>query len=309
MRPPFVLGTDFAGVVVHAPADSPFKPGEHVFGGARGAFAEYVAVSKEAGAEGAVRKVPREWGLAGATAVGASGPVSYGALVYAGGMRPGEWVLVLGAGGGLGVIACQIARGLGAKVIAVVNTGEGSEGKIKMLKDLGCSAVIGYQNDGWEEQVRAVTPDGKGVHLVYDAVGAITSSIKCCRYAGRVVIVGFAGRGGVMEDLKVNRVLLKSISLVGYVSKDHHPLEWLLLIIKQRFGEHSRNFPSHTKAVWDEFYAMVTAGKIKPVQYAAEYTGLRDIPRALEDMRQRKVWGRAVVKVSDPPAEGTQPRL
>ncbi|KAF2102830.1 zeta-crystallin [Rhizodiscina lignyota] len=290
-RPPFVLGTEFSGIIAYAPASSPFKPGDPVFGTARGAFADYVAV--EAGTEGAVRRVPEAWGLRGAAAVGISGPVSYGALVYAGRMKKGETVLVLGAGGGLGVIAVQIAKQFGARVIAVVNTGAGSEGKVEMLKKLGADAVIGYQKEGWEEEVRKATPDGQGVHLVYDGVGAVLSSIKCCRFGGRVVIVGFAGRGGKMEDLKVNRVLLKQISLVGY-----------------RFGESSRQFPDHAKAVWDEFMQMVSEGKIKPVEYAESYNGLRDIPRALEDMHQRKVWGRAVVKISEEQGvEASRPRL
>lgn len=150
--------------------------------------------------------------------MGNSGVVSYGALVYAGRMKKGETVLILGAGGGLGVLAVQIAKQFGCKVIAVVNTGAGNEGKVEMLKRLGADIVIGYQEKGWEEKVRKATPDRQGVHLVYDSVGAVLNSIRCCRFGGRVVIVGFAGRGGNMEDLKVNRVLLKNISLVGYVS-------------------------------------------------------------------------------------------
>jgi len=212
MKPPFVLGTDFAGVVVYSPALSAFKPGDNVFGVSQGSFAEYITVDAK---NGALRKVPRGWTNREACAVGQSGAVSYGALISAAQLQKGESVLVLGAGGGLGVIACQIALAKGAHVIGIV----GDKRKAALLRRMGVEDVVGYNLPKWEDRVKEIMAEkGKeGVDVVYDAVGMVESSIRCLRYGGRVVIVGFAGREGVMEKLGVNRILLKGVGVVGYV--------------------------------------------------------------------------------------------
>ncbi|KAF1990259.1 NAD(P)-binding protein [Aulographum hederae CBS 113979] len=279
MRPPFILGTDFAGTVVSSPAFSPFKPGDNVFGVAQGAFAEYVSVDVGKG-YGSVRRVPRGWTNAEACAVGVSGAVSYGALAAAAQLQKGETVLVLGAGGGLGVIACQIALAMGAHVIGVV----GDKEKAAVLRRMGVEDVVGYNLPGWEDKVKALMAEkGKeGVDVVYDSVGKVESSLRCLRYGGRVVIVGFAARNGVMEKVGMNRILLKGAGVVGY-----------------RFGEHGRRHPEETEAIWDEFMKMAENGNIKAVVYEERYKGVQDIPRALEDLHVRKVIGRAVVTISE----------
>jgi len=96
------------------------------------------------------------------------------------------------------------------------------------------------------------------------------------------VVVGFAGRGGVMEKLQVNRVLLKAAGVVGY-----------------RFGEQARQDPKAAAGIWSQFDTMVESGEIKPVVYDQPYQGFQDVSRALQDMEERKVWGRAVVTIVD----------
>jgi NADPH:quinone reductase-like Zn-dependent oxidoreductase len=209
VKPPFTLGTEFAGIVLSSPATSAFPPGTRVFGGGLGAFAEEICISADA-----VRRVPVQWTNAQACAVGASGAVSYGALMDVVRVRAGESVLVLGASGGLGVMAVQIAKAVGATVIAVV----GGEEKGRIVERLGADVVVDYRKDGWEERVRQATPDALGVDVVYDAIGAVESGIKCLKYRGRLVIVGFAARGGKMEKVAANRILLKSAMVHGYVS-------------------------------------------------------------------------------------------
>jgi NADPH:quinone reductase-like Zn-dependent oxidoreductase len=122
--------------------------------------------------------------------------------------------LVLGASGGLGVMAVQIAKAVGARVIAVV----GGEEKSRIVERLGADVVVDYRHDGWEERVRQATPGALGVDVVYDAIGAVESGIKCLKYRGRLVIVGFAAREGKMEKVRANRILLKSAMVHGYVS-------------------------------------------------------------------------------------------
>jgi len=144
---------------------------------------------------------------------------------------------------------------------------------------------VRYDQPNWEEEVKKVS-GGEGVNLVYDAVGMVESSLKCCAYGGRVVIVGFAGRHGDMEKVRANRMLLKSASVMGY-----------------RFGEHGRRHPKEVGAIWKAFDDMVENGDIKAVVYEETYKGLSDIPRAMKDLEERKVWGRAVIDIED---EGDQ---
>jgi transcription elongation factor SPT5 len=111
-------------------------------------------------------------------------------------------------------MAVQIAKAVGAKVIAVV----AGEEKAKMLLDIGADGVVDYHEPKWEEKVKALTANNEGVDVVYDSIGAIESGIRCLRYKGRLVIVGFAARGGKIEEVRANRILLKAISVIGYVS-------------------------------------------------------------------------------------------
>ncbi|KAH7078449.1 hypothetical protein FB567DRAFT_502623 [Paraphoma chrysanthemicola] len=273
VKPPFILGNEFAGIVTSAPPNSSFKPGTRVFGNGLGSYAQSICVP-----ETAVRLVPEQWSLAEACAVGASGAVSYGALVGVANVKKGETVLVLGASGGLGVMAIQIAKALGAKVIAVV----GSLEKANVVRSSGADGVVDYHEENWEEKVKTLTKDGEGVDVVYDGIGAVESGVKCLKYRGRLVILGFAARDGNVENIRANRILLKSVMVHGY-----------------RFGEDGRRDPQRTKDVWDGFMSMVEGGAIQPVIYKEEYKGLESITKALNDARMHKAWGRAVLRIDE----------
>ena len=279
VKPPFVLGTEFAGIVTSSPTSSSFKSGTRVFGGGLGSYAETICVP-----ESAVRRVPKQWSLAEACAVGASGAVSYGALVSIAQVKSGETVLVLGASGGLGVMAIQIAKALGAKVIVVV----GSKEKAEVVRRIGADSVVDYHEENWEDKVKALTQDGEGVDVVYDGIGAVESGVKCLKYRGRLVIVGFAARGGNIENIRANRILLKSVMIHGY-----------------RFGEDGRRDPQRTKHVWDGFMRLVEGGKIEPVIYQEDYMGLESVPKALEDAKTHKAWGRAVLRINEEAEKAT----
>jgi NADPH:quinone reductase-like Zn-dependent oxidoreductase len=273
VKPPFILGNEFAGIVTSSPQSSAFKPGTRVFGGGLGSYAESICVP-----ELAVRRVPEQWSLAEACAVGASGAVSYGALVSVAQIKRGESVLVLGASGGLGVMAVQIAKALGARVIAVV----GSEEKADVVRRIGADEAINYHDGKWEDRVKALTEGGEGVDVVYDGIGAVESGVKCLKYRGRLVIVGFAARDGNVENVRANRILLKSVMVHGY-----------------RFGEDGRHDPQRTRDVWDGFMRLVEQGSIQPVIYKEDYRGLESVSKALEDARLHKPWGRAVLRIGE----------
>ncbi|PSN70127.1 NAD(P)-binding protein [Corynespora cassiicola Philippines] len=282
MKPPFILGNEFAGVVLSS--STKFKAGTRVFGGSIGSYAEQICVHEDA-----LRKVPDSWTNAEACAVGASGAISYAALTSITNLKAGQTLLVLGASGGLGVMAVQIAKAIGARVIATA----GDEEKANVLRSIGADQVVDYKSPDWEKQVKSKTDGEEGVHVVYDGIGAVESGIKCLRYRGQLVIVGFAARGGEMESLTMNRVLLKGITLHGY-----------------RFGEDGRRDPSKTKQAWDGFSKLVDQGHIRPVIYRESYDGLEELPRALDDLEKHKVWGRAVLRVNeDAEAESFHHRL
>ena len=123
-------------------------------------------------------------------------------------------MLVLGASGGLGVMAVQIAKAVGARVIAVV----GDEEKAGMVRKLGADAVVSYRDEKWEDGVKELTEGCEGADVVYDSIGAVESGIRCLKYRGRLIVVGFAARNGDVENVRANRILLKSVAVLGYVS-------------------------------------------------------------------------------------------
>jgi NADPH:quinone reductase-like Zn-dependent oxidoreductase len=128
-------------------------------------------------------------------------------------MTAGETVLVHAAAGGLGIMAVQIAAATGCQVIGTAGTDE----KCAYVKQYGATACINYTKENWWELVNKET-DGKGVDLVFDPVGLVDRSLKCIAHRGRIVVVGFAGTEGKIETIAMNRILLKQVSLIGYVS-------------------------------------------------------------------------------------------
>lgn len=275
-HPPFILGYSFAGVVESLPSSQPagheLQTGDRVFGAGIGAFAEFVCVKPDA-----VQKVPAK--LSNEVACAMSGQaVSYASVVHVAKVQAGESVLVSGASGGLGSVCCMVAKAVGAKVIALA----GDEGKAEMMRrDMDVDAVVVMDDDDkGVDRVMELT-DGKGVDVVLDNTGMVNSAIRCLAYMGRIVILGFAARKGVMESVKMNKLLLKSATVVGY-----------------RFGESGRRKPDELKAIWEGYLDMLESGRLKAMLYG-EYRGLKDVGRALGDLQARKVYGKVVVQVAE----------
>lgn len=124
--------------------------------------------------------------------------------------------MIHGAAGGLGLAAIQIAKAIGARVIAAAGTKE----KLEVCKRFGADEFVNYESDEeWWKTVLALTGgrDG-GVDVVFDSVGLVEKSIKRVKPRGRVVVVGFARREGGLEKVAVNRILFKQVKVIGYVS-------------------------------------------------------------------------------------------
>ncbi|KAI1327546.1 zeta-crystallin [Xylariaceae sp. FL0255] len=272
VKPPFVLGLEFAGIVASAPPSSQFVPGDRVFGDWSGSYAEYISIP----ASSSLHRIPAGWDFTHAAGLAATVPVSYGALVPCGKLSKGESVLVHAAAGGLGLAAVQIAKALGCTVIATA----GSEHKCHVAKQYGADCSINYESDTqWWSKIMNLT-GGNGVDVVFDSVGLVERSFKCLAHRGRILVVGFAGREGNMESIRMNRVLLKQAQIIGY-----------------RFGESYRRYPEEKDQIWSQVFEMIDQGKIKPTIYEKEYKGLQAIPEALADIASRKVWGKAIIQV------------
>jgi len=191
--------------------------------------------------------------------------------------KSGETVLVHAAAGGLGLMAVQIAKAMGCVVIGTAS----SASKLAIVKEYGADYAVNYSNEGWVKEVLDIT-GGKGVDVVYDPVGLVGLSLKCLAHFGRILLIGFAGREGNMEKIAMNRLLLRQARVIGY-----------------RFGETNRRRSEETKEVWRGLDRMITRGEIRPTVYGETYVGLGSMKRAVRDMADRKVWGKAVIVVDD----------
>ncbi|KAI0544787.1 zeta-crystallin [Xylaria curta] len=271
IKPPFTLGLEFSGLVLSSPKNSPFQPGSHVFGSHSGSFAEYILVPPSS-----LHLIPGGWTFPSTAIIAATLPVSYSALLRTGTLRAGETVLIHAAAGGLGLSAVQVAKAAGYRVIGTA----GSDSKCSIAERYGADICINYRTETkWWEKVLQIT-DNKGVDIVFDTVGLVNPSLKCLAHRGRILVIGFAGREGDMEDVKMNRVLLKQARILGY-----------------RYGETSRRYVEETKKIWREIYQMIESGVFKPTLFGKTYAGLESVPEALADVASREVWGKAVIQV------------
>src|SRR4051812_7641980 len=201
---PFVPGSEVAGTVRSAPEGSPLAEGDRVAGCCLlGAWAE-VAVAPDF----LTFKLPDDLDYAQGAGLILNYHTAYFALKLRGRLSEGETVLVHGAAGGIGTATLQVAKGLGARTIAVVSSDE----KAQIAREAGADEVV--RSDGpWKDEVKERS-DG-GVDIVIDPVGGdrFTDSLRSLRENGRLVVVGFTG--GSIPEVRVNRLLLNNLDVVG----------------------------------------------------------------------------------------------
>ena len=196
---------------------------------------------------------------------------AYFALKLRGRLEEGETVLVHGAAGGVGTATLQVAKGLGARTIAVVS----SEDKERVAREAGADETV--RSDGpWKDEAKQLS--GGGVDVVVDPVGGdrFTDSLRSLREGGRVVVVGFTG--GSIPEVKVNRLLLNNVDVRG--------VGW---------GAYAMSRPGYMQQQWSELLPMMESGTVKP-PIGATYD-LADFGRALTEMEDRRTLGKSVVRV------------
>lgn len=237
---PFALGMEMAGEVVEADPDSGFAPGDRVAAGTRlGAFADLLAVDARA-----ARRVPAGLGDVEAAALGAAYLTAHVALVGLGRLERGEWVLVHGATGGVGLAAVDLARALGARVVATSR----SPDKLAVVeREYRPDAVL--PASGFRSQVKELT--GGGADLAVDPVGGdvFDETTRCMAFGGRLLVVGFTS--GRIASAPTNIPLIKGFSVVGV-----------------RAGEYGRRFPERGAASLDAVWALAAERRIRPRVHA-----------------------------------------
>jgi NADPH2:quinone reductase len=206
MKPPlpFVPGSEVAGIVRSAPEGASVKPGDRVAAFcALGGFAE-TAVAPEF----FTFALPDALDFAQGASLILNYHTAYFSLVLRGRLKEGETVLVHGAAGGVGTAALQVAKGLGARTIALVS----SQAKQRVAAQAGADEVV-LLGDAWKDEVKQRS--GGGVDVVLDPVGGdrFTDSLRSLRENGRLIVVGFTG--GSIPEVKVNRLLLGNTEVVG----------------------------------------------------------------------------------------------
>jgi NADPH:quinone reductase len=201
---PFVPGSEVAGVVRSAPPGAAVKAGDRVAAFcALGGFAETAVAPPFL-----TFALGEQLDFAQGASLILNYHTAHFSLVLRGRLREGETVLVHGAAGGIGTAALQVAKGLGARTIAVVS----SEAKRQIALDAGADHVL--RSDGpWKDEAKELS--GGGVEIVFDPVGGdrFTDSLRSLREGGRLVVVGFAG--GSIPEVKVNRLLLGNTEVIG----------------------------------------------------------------------------------------------
>lgn len=263
--PPFILGVDFAGVVRSAPDGSGFAAGDRVAAClGHGSAADVVGLGPDS-----VFPLPDGLTFEQGAAIPMNYLTAHFALVERGGLRTGETVLVHGAAGGVGTATLQVAKGYGARTVAVVSTEE----KGAVARRAGADEVVLVE--GFREAVKELT-DGQGVDVVLDVVGGelMTDSLRSLTTQGRLLVVGFTG--GSIPEVKVNRLLLNNIDVRG--------VGW---------GAYAMVRPGFMRRQWDDLVPLMESGVIDP-PIGATYP-MEEFGRALQDMEERRTLGKSVV--------------
>jgi NADPH2:quinone reductase len=269
---PFVPGKDLAGTVAAVGASaSTFKPGDRVMAQIEfGAFAERAIVPLAN-----CYAMPEAMSFAEGAAMGLVYLTAHFALVERGGLKPGETVLVTGAAGGVGLATVQVAKALGAVVVA----GVGNDEKAVLARASGADHVVRTDLPDLRESLRKqvfAAVGTSGVDVVVDAVGGdvFDASLRAIAWCGRVVTVGYAS--GRVPEVKAGLLLVKNISLIGLQLSDYRD-----------------RTPDRMRRVQAELLSMYEAGKLKP--HVMQAYPLERFHEALATVADRRVLGKVVL--------------
>jgi NADPH2:quinone reductase len=266
---PFTPGCEVAGVIRSAPASSGWSTGDRVMAFVwDGSYAEAVAIPVRS-----LVRIPDDMGFDVAAGLVVNHHTVHFALARRGHVVAGEQVLVMGAGGGIASAAVQVAKGLGARVIA----GVAGEHESTVAKESGADDVI-ILEEGFSRQVRDLT-GGEGVDAILDPLGdwLFDEGVRALASEGRILVIGFAAGG--IPSLKTNRLLLRNVSAVGVawgatLDKDPGLLAWGAEALHRMYAE----------------------GSVRP-QLGHRFA-FDEIPVALQRLDAHEIRGKAIIEVA-----------
>lgn len=269
--PPFVPGFECAGQVIEVLDDGgPFKVGDAVMAIPDfGAFGDEVVVP--------VAQVFYRPASLDALAA-ASVPVAYGTahlgLKYRCGLKAGDWLVVHGAAGGVGLTAVEVAKAMKARIIATA----GGPEKLKIAEAAGATELIDYKTEDIRDRVKAITND-VGADVIYDPIGGdvFKASLRAVRQGGKILVVGFAS--GDVPQIPANILLVKNIEVIGY-----------------NWGAYKILDPKMLRDSFAEIFSLIEAGALKPPVTRVEPLG--GVVGALDDLKARKTTGKVVVDMT-----------
>lgn len=266
---PFRPGMELAGeIAALGEGVSGWAVGDAVAGGAKlGGFAEFAVLPAAT-----LRAKPANMSFSEAAAFSAAYLTAWVALVRRANVQPGEWVLVHGAAGGVGMAAVDLAKALGCRVIAA----SASDEKLALVAAEYAPDATVNVTGGFREQVKAIT-GGRGADVIYDPVGGdiFDESTRCIAFDGRLLVIGFTS--GRIPTISVNMPLIKGFSVIGV-----------------RAGEYGRQFPERGRENMDAIWNLAAEGRLRPRIHAE--LPLERWREAYDLLADRKVVGKAVIR-------------
>lgn len=267
---PFAPGGEVAGTVSAIGSEvQGVKVGDKVFAGCgTGGMAEQLCLPAKA-----LRSVPTGMPLQQAAGFSTTYGTSYYALKQRADIQPGETLLVLGAGGGVGLAAVELGKAMGARVLAAAST----QDKRQAALDAGADEAIDYSDGELKEKVKALT-DGKGADVIYDPVGGslFDQCMRCINWNGRILVIGFAA--GDIPKVPINLVLLKNCQLVGVF-----------------YGAFTARYPAENAENFAEIVDFYQQGKIAPL--VGQTFTLEQYAQALRCLSERQAIGKVVIEL------------
>jgi len=268
---PFTPGMEAAGTVAEVgPGVSGFKTGDRVMAlCGTGGYAEEIVLDANR-----VYKIPGKMDFASAAGFPVVYGTSHGAFDWRAHLKPGEWLLVHGAAGGVGLTAVEIGKVMGARVIACA----GGPEKLEIARQYGADHLVDYSREDIRERVKTIT-GGRGADVVYDPVGgeAFEASLRSIAWGGRIIIIGFAS--GKVPQIPANIVLVKNIDIIGFY-----------------WGSYQARKPELLRESYAKLLGWFEEGKLRP--HVSAQMDLKDVAQALELLRQRKSTGKVVLRVA-----------
>jgi NADPH2:quinone reductase len=267
---PFIPGAEAAGEVTDTGAGvTGFKPGDRVMAlTGLGAFAEQAVVDAPR-----LLRIPDTMDFTTAAGFPVAYGTSHGALDWRARVQPGEWLLVTGAAGGVGLTAVEIGKAMGARVIACA----GSPEKLAIAQEHGADHLIDYLKEDLRERVKAIT-GGRGADVIYDPVGGdvFDACLRSIAWGGRIIIIGFAA--GRISQIPANIILVKNIDVIGFY-----------------WGSYQKHKPELLRSSFQQLFRWFEEGKLHP--HISHRLQLAQAAEALKLLQQRKSTGKVVLEI------------